>query len=304
MNIHTFLFQGKVQSVKVTAMMYQAGQLTHPEEKVVNLHRDLGQIETTEQLMQQIPCVKDMCQHLILKFKSSSGVYVVCVQTTEKYSLVCVLNLVIKGNSFDVEKHVMFPVHLHEWNNTTRFLCKMTKECYPVFGLSRWFMTAIVKKLYPQEILNSMRIRNISCHWILVEHEYLKEFFTIYDSQISLERYPKDILARSRFCACPQQPNDFSCGVHALMFLVFKKHGKPITINCLRNEDPFSILHDLISLLNGDNDMTTDTLIEKYYINESGRETYYTYDVKKEKFAPPSIEVSESAKQLEMLEDE
>ena len=88
------------------------------------------------------------------------------------------------------------------------------------------------------------------------------------------------------------------------MFLVFKKHGKPITINCLRNEDPFSILHDLISFLNGDNNMTTDTLIEKYYKNESRGETFYTYDVKKEEFAPPSIEVSESTKQLEMLDDE
>ena len=52
-------------------------------------------------------------------------------------------------------------------------------------------MTAIVKKLYPPQILKNsmfMRIMNVSCHWILVESDYLKEFFTIYDSQISLER--------------------------------------------------------------------------------------------------------------------
>ena len=116
--------------MQVTAMMYQAGQ--KEEEKVVNLHHDLEQIETIKQLFQQIPCVKDMCQHVILKIKSNSGVFVVCVQNTGNYSLVCVLNLVIKGDTIDVGKHVMFPIHLNEGNDTTRFLCKMTKECYPV----------------------------------------------------------------------------------------------------------------------------------------------------------------------------
>ena len=288
--------------------LYEKAQ-TYSEEQSANIIHDIDQLKNTEQLLQALPCFRDMCLSLTLKVKSSKVMCVVYVENIDLDSLVSVLHFEINGGTIHVGKYVMFPVHFSEWNDTTRLLCKMTTECYPVFGLFQGFITAIISKICSQEILHGsmfMYISSVGFHWILVENLYLEHIIVIYDSQVNLATY-EDFSDSTKeqlvFVDCPQQPkNDNSCGLHDLMFLIFKKHKKPITSNCLKNDDPYSMLRDLICLLNGDNEMTTGILTRKYYQHEYGtNETWCTYEQMKEILSPTFMEEPESTEQLQLL---
>ena len=265
-------------------------QADPPEEKDVTLNHDLGPTETAEQLFQQIPFVKERC--LNFSSKPNPSQILVQIQNQKKPGLVCMLGFGINGK---VEKYVRLSVPPDKWTDSTWVECEMIKICHPVFGLPESFVREVEKKVN-QTI--PMRIKNCNGHWVL------ENGLTIYDSQIYLENYSKSEKIQSKFCYCPKQPDNFSCGVHALMFHIFKNLGLPITPNCLRNQDPVAILDDLFSFLDGG--MTTDTLKENYYVPESGGETYYTYDEKKEELIPPfsKVHAYQSPEKLEMLQDE
>ena len=289
--------------------MHEAKQ-THSEEQTANLTKDLDKIKNIEQLFEQLPCINGMCQNLKSKLQSKSAVCIVHAQNREGNHLVCVLPFHINSGVIYFEKYAMFSIHQNEWNDSTHLLCKMTKECYPVFGLFWSFIRTMTNKICPREIPHwymFMKITSISYYWVLVEKLYLEDIYMIYDSQVNWKTYeklPESTLEQLRFVDCPQQPNhDFSCGLHALMFLIFKKHRKPITPNCLKIDDQYSILDDLCCLLNGDNKITTETLTRKYYKHEYGRnETWNTYKEIKE--ICTSTLMSKGTGPLQMLGDE
>ena len=266
------------------------GESKHEEKKCVKLSHDLGPTETAEQLFEQIPWVWEICKDFLSKVKSPQ--VWVRIYNQKKPGVMCVLGFGINGK---VAKYEWFSVPPSKWSDSIWVLRKVTEKCFLDIGVPEQFVREVEKKLNPT---NRMKIKNRNSHWVLENDS------TIYDSQIRLERYSKSEKIQSKFCCCPKQLDNCSCGVHALMFLIFKKLGIPITPNCLRNQDPAAILDDLFSFLVGD--MTTDTLKGKYYITESGGETYYTYDEKNEELIPPSSNVHayQSPEKLEMFKDE
>ena len=301
-----------MKKVHVTVVLYEAKQ-KHLEEQSANLTIDLDQIKDIKQLFTQLPCINDMCENLKSKLQSKSVMLLVhVVPQDEEYSLVCVSHLQIRKGLISVGENAMFLIFQNEWNDSTRLLCKMTTECYPKFGLFRGFVRTMMNKICPQQIIPDrmyIRITSINYHWILSFQDC--DIFMIYDSQINLKSYkefPERILKKSRFVKCPQQPNDdLSCGLHALMFLMFKTHGKLITPNCLKINDQYRMLHDLCCLLKGDNETTTDTLIENYYQDENeSNETWNTYEVIKKNHTSIVIEALEGTQHesLQMLKDE
>ena len=280
------------------------------EEQSTSLTTDLDQIKDTKQLLIQLPCIFHMCQNLISKLQSKSVMLKVhVVPHDDEYSLFCISKLQIRKALISNENCAMFLIHQNEWNDSTRLLCKMTKECYPKFGLSEDFVRITMNKICPPEILPycmSIQVFNINYHWILI-FKY-SDTFMIYDSQINWKNYKEFPETKLRFVKCPQQPNgDLSCGSYVLMFHTFKTHGKLITPNCLKINDQYRMLHDLCCLLNGDNEITTDTLTEKYYQDENEmNETWNTYEEIKENSTSIVIETLEGREHesLLMLKDE
>ena len=268
-------FQEKAVTVNVLVRLltYLDDQSKLEEKKSVKLNHDLGPTETAEQLFEQIPWVWEICKDFLSRVKSPQ--VWVHIYNQNKPGLVCVLGFRING---EVEKYVWLSVPPSKWTDRIWVARKMTEKCFLDIGVPELFVRQVVEKLNPT--IPSMKIENRYGHWVF------ESGLTIYDSQIRLERYSKSKKIQSKFCYCPKQPDNRSCGVYALMFFIFKEQGKPITHNCLRNQDPVAILGDLFSFLDGD--MTTDTLIGKYYIPELGGETYYTYDEKNEELIPPS----------------